>query len=228
MTVLAVVAHPDDEVLGVGGTLARHAREGERVEVLILADGETARGGSAKGKGAKAKIAARQGAARMAAKALGIRPPRFSDFPDNRLDSLDLIDVVKRIELVMAEIKPAIVYTHYAHDLNIDHRIVHQAVVTACRPMPGSSVQAIYAFETPSSTEWAAPSSLPQFAPVRFVNIEQALPAKRAALKAYANEMREFPHPRSLEAIEALGRWRGATAGFRAAEAFEIVRERLP
>ena len=94
--------------------------------------------------------------------------------------------------------------------------------------MPNSPVQAIYAFETPSSTEWAAPASLPQFAPSRFVNIAKTMAAKRAALKAYAGEMRKFPHPRSFEAIEALAHWRGATAGFPAAEAFEVVRERLP
>ncbi|MGE0734850.1 MAG: PIG-L deacetylase family protein [Alphaproteobacteria bacterium] len=222
MSILVIAAHPDDEVLGLGGTVARHAAAGDRIDVLIMAEGATSRGSRG------GAVAALQRAARAAAKALGTRPPRFAGLPDNRMDRLELLDIVKRVEAVVAAVKPSIVYTHAAHDLNLDHRIVHQATVTACRPLAGTTVRAIYAFETPSSTEWAPPAAFPAFAPNRFVDIAATLDTKLAALRCYRGEMRAFPHPRSPEAIEALARWRGASSGFAAAEAFEIVRERVP
>lgn len=226
MTILVVAAHPDDEVLGLGGTLARLADAGERIEVLILAEGATSRDGDAAA--ARREVEALRDCARAAAAVIGTATPRFAGLPDNRLDSLALLDVVKHVEAVVAECRPATVYTHCGHDLNVDHRIAHQAVLTACRPLPGSSVTALYAFETPSSTEWSPPASAPAFAPVRFVDIGATLARKLAALRCYAGEMRPFPHARSVEAVEALARWRGASAGFVAAEAFEILRERVP
>ncbi len=218
--VLIVAAHPDDEVLGCGGTIARHAAAGDSVDILFLADGESARGGDV-----AAAIAARQKMALEAASILGARPPRFAGLPDNRLDSLPLLDVIKQVEAVVAEVQPTVVYTHHGGDLNVDHRIAHQATVTACRPVPGTVTRAIYGFETLSSTEWATGSLGEAFRPVRLHDIQRHLPEKMRAIASYAREMRPFPHPRSPEAIAALARLRGASAGLEAAEGFMVIRE---
>ena len=218
-TVLVVAAHPDDEVLGCGGVIARHASAGDTVNVLLLAEGATARE-PADTPGA---VAALREAVEAAARALGAAEPRFCGFPDNRLDTVPLLDVIKPIEAVIEAVAPEIVYTHHAGDLNVDHRIVHRAVVTACRPLPESPVKAIYAFETVSSTEWQSAGEA--FRPQRWVDIEPFLGCKMRALEAYAAEMRPFPHARSFDAVEALARWRGASAGLKAAECFVVVRE---
>ena len=223
--VLVVVAHPDDEVLGCGGTIARHSERGDTVHILILAEGVTARDAERDAGGRADEIETLRESARTAAATLGAEPPRFAGLPDNRLDSLDLLDVVKLVEAAITDIQPGIVYTHHGGDLNIDHRIVHQAVLTACRPVPAAPVRAVYAFETVSSTEWAGPSLESAFRPVRFVDITAHLDAKIKALECYAEEMRPFPHARSLESVTALARLRGASAGMAAAEAFDVVRE---
>ena len=218
MNVLVVAAHPDDETLGCGGTIAGHAAAGDTVQVLFLADGVGARGGHD-----AAAIASRNRAAADAATTLGAEAPRSLGLPDNRLDTVPLLDIVKPIEALVAELAPAVVYTHHGGDLNIDHRIAHRAVLTACRPLPESPVRAIHAFEVPSSSEWADAGD--PFVPARFVDIGETFATKMAALACYGDEMRAFPHPRSSEAIEALARWRGASAGLALAEAFAVVRE---
>ena len=210
--VLVIAAHPDDEVLGCGGTMARHIADGDEVHVLFVADGETSRGMKA--------LPNRNFMALAASKVLGTRPPQFLDFSDQRLDQLGLLDIVKLIEVHVFMVKPTIVYTHHAGDLNLDHRIVHQAVMTACRPLPGSSVDAIYAFEVLSSTEWGT-----GFAPNHFVDINgSAFLDKMAALKCYASEIREHPHPRSFETVHRLEKLRGAACGVDRAEAFMTLR----
>lgn len=223
MNVLVIAAHPDDEVLGCGGTLARHSAAGDAVETVIVAEGATARG-----EAGEATPESLRAAANKAAGILGGAPPRFLGLRDNRLDSVDLLDIVQALEAVLAEVAPEIVYTHHGGDLNIDHRIVFEAALTACRPVPGAPVRRFYCFETPSSTEWAAPSIGPSFRPQRYVGIAENMPAKRAALECYQAEMRDFPHARSIEAVEALAGWRGAQAGLIAAEAFEVIRELVP
>lgn len=217
--ILIVAAHPDDEVLGCGGVAARHAKQGDSVEVLIVSEGATSRGD---GGGAVAALA---DAARKAAIVLGTRPPRFGGLPDNRLDTIALLDVVKIVEATGEEIRPDVVYTHHAGDLNIDHQIVARAVATAFRPISNATVKAIYSFETLSSSEWALPSAGTHFQPCRFEDISDVLDLKVAALECYASEMRDFPHPRSMDAVTALARTRGATAGLAAAEAFCVLRE---
>lgn len=152
-------------------------------------------------------------------------PPRFLGLPDNRLDSLPILDVVQGIEEIVREIRPGIVYTHHGGDLNIDHRIAHQAVVTACRPLPDAATQALYAFEVPSSTEWSTAAIGAPFVPTRHVDIAAQLGRKLEALSCYADELRPYPHPRSPEAIRALAQWRGATAGLDSAEAFVVLRQ---
>jgi LmbE family N-acetylglucosaminyl deacetylase len=224
-TILAVAAHPDDEVLGPGGTLARHAAEGDAVHILLLSEGATGRDQSRDTSARAGELEALRAAARSVATVLGAAPPRFAGLPDNRMDSLDLLDVIKAVEGVVDELAPEIVYTHHGGDLNVDHRLTHQAVVTACRPIPGASVRAIYGFETLSSTEWASPDSTTPFQPQRFVDISPHLETKLRALEAYEVEMRPFPHPRSVEGVTALARLRGATVGVAAAEAFRVVRE---
>jgi LmbE family N-acetylglucosaminyl deacetylase len=217
--ILAIVAHPDDEVLGAGGTLARHAANGDEVHIAFLTDGVGARGDNA------AAAKRRANAARKAASLLGAKEPRFLGFPDNRLDRVDLLDIAQALERVIAEVRPTTIYTNHAGDLNIDHVLCHRAVLTACRPLPGATVRRIYAMEVPSSTEWSSPRATDAFLPTRFVDISDVQETKRKALAAYGEEMREFPHPRSFEAIEALAKWRGATAGLAAAEAFMVLRE---
>jgi LmbE family N-acetylglucosaminyl deacetylase len=214
--VLALVAHPDDEVLGVGGTLARHAAQGQNVYIAFLADGVGARSGD------KAAAERRAAASRQAAKILGAHPPRFLGFEDQRLDAVELLDIVRKVEALIEEIQPVIVYTHHHGDLNLDHVICQRAVMTACRPLPGSPVRRIYAMEVASSTEWA-PGEV--FNPTRFVDVSSMMDIKRRALEAYAEEMRPFPHARSFDALDALARWRGSSVGLTAAEAFAVLRE---
>jgi LmbE family N-acetylglucosaminyl deacetylase len=218
--VLVIAAHPDDEVLGCGGTLARHVEQGDAVVSVFLADGASARPGSG-----EAEIAARRRAALIAARRLGTAPPIFFSFPDNRLDSVPLLELVQAIEGVIADVAPRIVYTHHAGDINIDHRRTHQAALTACRPLPGQSVEQIYSFEVPSATEWGSGAFGPVFTPQRFVDIARWVDRKDAALDAYADELRPPPHPRSRPAIDALQRWRGAMAGMELAEAFAVLRQ---
>lgn len=220
MIVLCVAAHPDDEALGCGGTLARHAAAGDEVHVCLVAEGLTSRAGGADAAGL-AELAA---TARRAGALLGARETRLLGLPDNRLDELPRLDVIQHIERVIAEVRPEIVYTHAACDLNVDHQIVHEAVLTACRPVPGQGVKRILCFEVPSSTEWRGAGSAAPFVPNWFVDISATLAAKRAALGEYAGEMRPWPHARSIEACEHLAHWRGACVGVAAAEAFMLAR----
>jgi LmbE family N-acetylglucosaminyl deacetylase len=219
-SVLVVAAHPDDEVLGCGATMARHRAEGARVTVLVLADGVGARDPADRAK----ELAARQAAARRACGELGVTDLSLLAYPDNRMDQVALLDIVQDIEKIVRECQPDIVYTHHAGDVNIDHRRVHDAVAAACRPLPGFCVRQLLFFETPSSTEWRPAASFPPFAPDWFVDVSDYLPQKLAALAAYGDEMRAFPHPRSAEAVTHLAGWRGATVGVAAAEAFELGR----
>jgi LmbE family N-acetylglucosaminyl deacetylase len=166
----------------------------------------------------------RRQAAESAADVLGVASIHSLDLPDNRLDAIELLDIVKQIESAVRRHRPAIVLTHHAGDVNIDHRIVHEAVVTACRPQPNRSVRTLLFFEVPSSTEWQTPGSAPPFLPNWFVDVSATLTRKLQALEAYRDELRDFPHPRSLQGAEALARWRGASVGVLAAEAFILGR----
>ena len=164
-------------------------------------------------------------AANKAAGILGARKVSFGDFPDNRMDGCELLDVIKVVEAKIAEIDPQIVYTHHGGDLNIDHNVTYQAVLTTCRPIPGQTQRTLMTFETVSSTEWADPVSAPGFAPTVFVDITKQWDRKCDALEAYSVEMRAFPHPRSMQALEALATFRGSTCGRDRAEAFALVRQ---
>jgi len=226
-SILVLAAHPDDEVLGCGGTMARHAHEGDAVRVAFLGDGVSSRDRSdPDGKPLQGDIAARRAAAEAACGILGATIACFGDFPDNRLDTIPLLEVVKFVEALVAEHRPDTVLTHHGGDLNIDHRRAHQAVETACRPQAGRSVRTIACFEVPSSTEWRlAGGAAAAFVPNLFIDISQWLDHKLRALDAYAAEMREWPHPRSRRAVEHLARWRGATVGVDAAESYMLGRQ---
>jgi N-acetylglucosamine malate deacetylase 1 len=222
-TVLVIGAHPDDEVLGCGGTIARHAEEGDSVHVMILSEGLTARDiqrdRARQKKGLR--LIGKQAAA--AAALLGVTSIKLSAFPDNRMDGVDLLDVVKVIEKEAARIRPDVVYTHHWGDLNVDHRIVSDAVVTAFRPGMGPA-NAVYAFEIPSSSEWSFGTKGAPFMPNHFVDITRTVDKKLQAMGLYTSELREYPHPRSQEAVRALAMRRGSQAGLDMAEGFQLVR----
>lgn len=223
-TALVIAAHPDDEVLGCGGTIARMTDDGWAVDILILAEGATSRSPTRDLSGSLGVRSELAVCSKNAARILGARATTIAGFPDNRMDERPLLDVVKRIEAAIRETHPRRVLTHCSSDVNVDHRITHDAVIAATRPVPGSIVRELLFFEIPSSTEWRPPASLPGFQASVYVDIQATLDRKKLALDVYASEMRPFPHPRSIEAIEHLARWRGATVGLGAAEAFEAGR----
>lgn len=224
-TVLVIAAHPDDEILGCGGAMARHIKQGDNVISVILAEGITSRDKIRNRDIHENELSELAKAAKKANEILGVKTLRMFDLPDNRMDSIDRLDIVKVVESFIEEYKPDIVYTHHNGDVNIDHRRIQEAVITACRPIPGNHfVKRILFFETASSTEWMTPHSAPAFLPNWYVDISETLTDKLKALEAYESEMREWPHARSIKALEYLGKWRGANIGVNAAEAFILGR----
>ncbi len=222
-SILILAAHPDDEVLGCGGTIAKLSAEGATIHVAFLADGVFSRIGDQIKQQDELQI--RRKAAQKACDILGVNSLSFGDFPDNRMDTVALLDITQAIESLITEHQPDTVFTHHAGDLNIDHRRMHEAVVTACRPQHGHPVKTLLCFEVLSSTEWQLPGSAPAFEPNWFVDISATLNRKMAALDAYAAELRDWPHPRSKQGVEHLAHWRGATVGVDAAEAFILGRK---
>lgn len=218
-TILVIAAHADDEVIGCGGTIARHVAEGCSVHVVFMADGVTSRPDAETG-----EPQVRQFAAQQALAILGAHHTQSLGLPDNRMDSLPLLEIVQQLEPIINQVCPHLIYTHYHGDLNVDHRITHQAVMTACRPVPGQSVKEIRCFEVLSSTEWGGPAFTP-FEPEIFVDISSYLDIKCAALAAYGCEMRDEPHSRSIAHAEILARHRGHCVGLKAAEAFVLARK---
>ena len=222
--IVVIAAHPDDEVLGCGGTLARLSTEGHQVHILLMADGESSRGDGEQPVDSEL-LSARNAAAETACRILGCTSVETLNLPDNRLDGLERLDVIKRIEHFIECCQPSIVFTHHAGDVNIDHCVVHDAVIAACRPQPEHPVKELLFFEVPSSTEWRPPGSAITFAPNLFYDISTTLTLKLKALQVYESELRTFPHTRSLKAVESLAQWRGATVGVEAAEAFVLGRK---
>lgn len=221
MDVLCVAAHPDDEVLGVGGTLARHAADGDAVHVCLLSGGVASRydgGGTAD----DARRERRRHAER-ACSALGATVS-FHDFPDNQFDSVPLLDIVQTVEGEVDEHAPDIVYTHHYGDLNVDHELACRATVTATRPLPDSGVRRVFGFETLSASEWAVRDPSNAFQPTTFVDVSASLDRKLEALRSYESELRELPHPRNPETVRRNAQVWGAKAGVDAAEPFELLR----
>jgi LmbE family N-acetylglucosaminyl deacetylase len=227
MTLLVVAAHPDDEVLGAGGTMAKAAQQGVRVVTLILGEGITSRYAKREDAPPDALRVLHQNA-HAANAALGVREVRLVGLPDNRFDTVPLLEVVREIETVIEAEQPSIVLTQHGGDLNVDHVVVFRAVLTATRPVGSSAVQAVYAYEVPSSTEWAFGRFEPRFDANTFVDISATLDAKVRAMESYESEARAFPHPRSPDALRAIARRWGSVSGLQSAEAFQLVRSVRP
>jgi LmbE family N-acetylglucosaminyl deacetylase len=221
-SVLVVAAHPDDEVLGCGGAMARLATECVEVNVAFLADGVASR--EAESSEMQIQLAERRRGAREAARILGVKNVSFGAFADNQMDTVALLEIIRTVEGLIDRLSPDTVITHHCGDLNIDHRRTCEAVFTACRPQSGHPVKRLLCCEVPSSTEWQPPPAGTAFNPNWFVDISGFLDRKLAALEAYSHELREWPHPRSRRAVENLARWRGATVGVQAAEAYFLGR----
>jgi len=215
--ILVICAHPDDETLGLGGTICSHAEQGDKISVLIFTDGESARGKS------DSKIKMRQKQAKKAAKELGIEKIEFLNYPDQELDVIALKDLSKKIENEITKNSPNIIYTHYWGDVNQDHKRLFEATLVACRPIPNSSIKQILCYETPSSTEWG--NSFQNNQPNVFVNIEKFVDKKIKAIQNYSNEIKPFPHPRSEEAMINRAKFWGSTIGVHYAEAFYMIRK---
>jgi LmbE family N-acetylglucosaminyl deacetylase len=217
-TILVVSAHPDDDVLGCGGVIAKHASFGDKVHLIFMTNGISARDTAL-----EIDISNRQISTQKAAHILGIESMQQFDFPDNKMDTVPLLDVVQSIEGVVSRLQPEIIYTHHIGDLNVDHQVVHKAVMTSCRSQPGFCVKSIYAFEVLSSTEWQTPGYLP-FTPNVFIDISNQIQIKRKALKVYNQEMRPMPHTRNIDNVIRLNALRGNTVGVDYAEAFMLLR----
>ncbi len=216
--ILIIAAHSDDEAIGCGATIARHHAEGDCVHVVYMTDGVSSRTQTK-----PEQIQTRENASVTAQKILGIQQSYSLGLPDNKMDSLPLLDIVKKLTPIIEAFKPYTIYTHHNGDLNIDHQITQKAVLTACRPQPHSSIKKIYSFEIASSSEWNNPNINP-FTPQYYVDISAYLEYKLKALHAYQNEMRDPPHSRSIQHIQLIARHRGHSIGIPAAEAFMILR----
>lgn len=219
MNVLVVAAHPDDEALGCGGTIARLAEDGHLVTIAILSRGIEARGPDHEA------VTALGQHSLEAALLLGARHHHIYSFPDQQFDTMPFLKIVQAVEVLIESFRPQVIYTHCGSDLNTDHVLCHRAILTATRPTGGHLVERIYGFEVLSSTEWGFGQVVPHFQPNVFVEITDTLEVKIQAMLLYKTEIRTFPHPRSPEAVRALARLRGSTVGVHAAEAFQLIRE---
>ncbi len=216
--IMIVAAHPDDEILGCGGAIAKHIARGDRVKAVFMTNGVGARGDDSEIRDAQE----RRDQARVIAKLMEMDDPVFNSFPDNAMDTIALLGIVKTVEEQILLFKPNTIYTHWQGDLNVDHQLTSRAVCTAARPLPGSAVKNIFAFEVLSSTEWSLSSSA--FQPNYFIDITDFWKQKKTALSHYESEIPLSPHARSLDSIESLAKVRGMSVGFEKAEAFQVIR----
>jgi len=224
--VLIVAAHPDDEILGCGGTMARLIDMGAHLHVAFLADGVLSREVGQTEQ--RERIRLRRDASIKACALLGVGSVSFGEFPDNQMDTVSTLSVARAIETLICKHQPDTVLTHHMGDLNIDHQKVAAGVTIACRPQKGHPVKTILSFEVPSSTEWQLADYPHPFVPAVYIDITEFTEMKAAALRAYQEEMRPWPHPRSFDGVLHLQSWRGATVGVEAAEAFALGRHIIP
>lgn len=216
--ILIIAAHPDDELLGAGATLRKHVESGDAVFALILGQGSLSRDD-----GSAAGVSALRRQAKAAGEIIGWEKIEFAEFPDNAFDTIGLLKITKEVERVFSDVKPDAVYTHHEYDLNVDHRMAFQAVLTAGRPCNEHAPCEIYTFETLSSTEWQSKDQK-EFMPNVYVDVEKQIETKLKALKQYSSEMRPYPHARSLEGVAILAQYRGLESGMKYAEAFRLIR----
>lgn len=219
--ILIIASHPDDEILGCGATIARLVNEGYEAYTLILGEGVTSRDEKRNRDKRETEIQKLKQDILKANKLIGVKNIFTFDFPDNRFDSIPLLDIIKKIEEIKNKIKPDIIFTHFKNDLNIDHKKTYEATLTATRPMKNETVKTIYSFEVLSSTEWNYPTT---FSPNVFFDITKTIDKKIKSMKCYENELRSFPHPRSIETIESNAKTWGSKIGCDFAEAFELIR----
>ncbi|HXF83165.1 MAG TPA: PIG-L deacetylase family protein [bacterium] len=213
--ILVIAAHPDDELLGCGGTVALHTRAGDRVTAVIACEGESLRYGPA-GVGMQAH-------SHRAAATLGVHDVRALGLSDQRLDSMTLIDIIVPLEHIVRQVQPQTVYCQYGGDANRDHQLLFKALLVATRPLE-ACLESVYAFETASSTEWGYPRT---FVPDTWVDISSTLEQKIAAMACYESEVRAYPHPRSLDALRYRARAWGNQVCMDAAEVFMTVRRTM-
>jgi LmbE family N-acetylglucosaminyl deacetylase len=216
--IAVIAAHPDDELLGAGGTLARHAMAGDEVHAIVAADGAGSRYPGE-------MMATLEKDARRAGDVIGFAAMRFLALPDQRLDVVPLIELTQLLEAVLDDIAPEVLYTHFPHDVNTDHGQVAKAAWTACRPYYRRGLRRFAVFETPSSTEWAWPMDGTGLQPNFFVDVTETLDVKTAAMECYESELRDYPHPRSSRALRERAAYWGSQVGLLAAEPFRVLRE---
>lgn len=209
---LVIASHPDDEILGSGGTIKKLINDGVEIVTVIVA------------KGRKEEEHHIQKFTSLANSHLGVGKVIFMQFPNLKLNTVPLHEITKEIEKLLDTYTPDIIFTHHYGDLNQDHQVTFQAVMTAARPLPGKKPIEILCFETVSSSEWTQNTQDKLFKPTYFVDISDTINDKLEALRHYDVEMRTFPHPRSYEGVQYLARVRGMTVGVEYAEAFEIIR----
>jgi LmbE family N-acetylglucosaminyl deacetylase len=218
--VLVVVAHSDDETISMAGTLIKHVSKGDKVFVISMTDGVGARDNTNID-----DVNRRKTSSDVASQELGFKWGDCNDFNDNAMDAYPLIEVVKAVEKAKLKYNPTLVYTHSAADLNVDHRVVANAVLTAFRPQPNEKCKELRLFEVASATDYGNQSITGSFVPNLFVDISNEWPCKERALDAYSTEMRDYPHSRSIEGIKNLAKLRGNQIGCSLAEAFEVIRK---
>jgi LmbE family N-acetylglucosaminyl deacetylase len=224
--ILVIVAHPDDELLGQGATMHKLIKENNcQIRAIILGEGITSRSDTRNREQWEKELAVHAANIHAAGKCIGYESVGTYDFPDNRFDSVALLDIIKVIEKEKQAFNPEIVFTHHGGDTNIDHQKTFEAVITALRPLEGERVKTIIAFETPSSTEWQAANHPNYFRPNLFFQVSKSnVDAKIQAMESYEFEKRGFPHPRSPQALEILARRWGIVVGKEFAEAFMMIR----
>ncbi|MGN0197019.1 MAG: PIG-L deacetylase family protein [Candidatus Gastranaerophilaceae bacterium] len=219
-TILIVAAHPDDEVLGCFGTVSKMIKQGYEAYTLILSGGKTSRGTIE-----QRELDELKDELYKANALIGIKKVYQLDFPDNSFDAVPLLSIVKEIEQIKNEIKPEIIFTHHIGDMNVDHQLTHKAVLTATRPMGNECVKTIYSMEIPSSTEWNSYTKETIFCPNTFIDISETIEDKVNAMGIYKSELREYPHPRSLQHIKELAKGNGTKVGLRYSENFMLIRK---
>lgn len=224
--ILIVVAHPDDELLGLGATMYQLNKDYScETRVVILGEGITSRADVRDLEASKRELEIHRRNIKDAQAAIGYGSVGIYDFPDNRFDTVALLDIIKVIEKEKKAFDPEVIFTHHGGDVNIDHQRTFEAVVTATRPLKDERVRLLVTFETPSGTEWRAPTDPRHFVPNMYISVsEEAIEAKIKGMESYEFEKRQYPHPRSPEALKIQAQRWGISVGTDFAEAFTIVR----